>query len=145
MFGYGGSEAFSEFGAANDAMSTGGLVGYNVGLAGAAALSTIWVPTYESLGWMWIGAAAGSAAALPVFLFYAGGDHDPRRGLIIMGTTATLGLIAGGVFTSDSKEFGKNDNRDLFGSTPTSPIQLTGGGLMPVPGGMGLQLSGILF
>ncbi len=145
MFGYGGSAAFSDFGDANDAMSTGGLIGYNLGLAGAAALSTAWIPTYESLGWMWIGFAAGSAAALPVFLFYAGGDHDPRRGLIIMGTTATLGLVAGAVFTSDSKEFGKDDRSSLFASNPTAPIQVTSGGLMPVPGGMGLQVSGILF
>jgi hypothetical protein len=26
-----------------------------------------------------------------------------------------------------------------------SPIQVTGGGLMPVPGGMGVQISGLLF
>jgi hypothetical protein len=145
MFGYGGSAAGSDFGSANDSASLGGLIGYNVGLAGAAALSMVWVPTYESLQWMWIGFGAGAAVSLPVFLLYAGGDHDARRGLIFMGTASTLGLAAGAVFTIDSREFGQSSGTGLFGAGGQPSIQVTGAGFMPVPGGMGFQLSGLLF
>jgi hypothetical protein len=80
-----------------------------------------------------------------VYLFYAGGDHDARRGLIFQGTAATLGVLAGAVFTIDSKDFGLSEGSGLFGGRPNAPIQVTGGGLMPVPGGMGFQVSGLLF
>jgi hypothetical protein len=145
MFGYGGSAAGSDFGAANDSASLGGLIGYNAGLVGAAALSTVWVPSYQSLEWMWIGFGAGAAVSLPVFLLYAGGDHDARRGLIFMGTASTLGLAAGAVFTMDSRDSSQSTGSGLFGASPTAPIQVTGGGFMPVQGGMGFQLSGLLF
>jgi len=118
--------------------------GVAAGLVGAAALSMVWVPTYQSLTWMWIGFGAGAGVSLPVFLFYAGGDHDARRGLIFMGTAATLGLVAGAVFTVDSKEFGQSSGPGHIGDRH-SPVELTGGGLMPVPGGIGFQLSGLLF
>jgi hypothetical protein len=141
MFGYGGSAAHSDFGDANDVTSIAGFVGYNAGLLGAAGLSAVWVPTYRSLTWMWIGFGAGLGVSLPIYLFYAGGDHDPRRGLIFQGTAATLGLIAGSVFTIDSSEIGESEP-----SKPsTAAVQVTGGGLMPVPGGMGFTLSGVLF
>jgi hypothetical protein len=145
MFGYGGSTAFSDWGDANDSASAGGLVGYNVGLLGAAVASTVWIPSYTSLAWMWIGFGAGLGLSLPVYLFYAGGDHDARRGLIFQGTAATLGLAAGAVFSFDTKDSASSDGSGLFGSNPKAPIQVTGGGLMPVPGGMGLQISGLLF
>jgi hypothetical protein len=145
MFGYGGSAAGSPFGDANDSASLGGLVGYNVGLVGAAAVSTVWVPTYYSLEWMWLGFGAGAAVSLPVFLLYAGGDHDARRGLIFMGTASTLGLAAGAIFTIDSHEIGQSNGPGLFGREPTPAFQITGAGVMPVQGGMGFQVSGLLF
>jgi hypothetical protein len=152
MFGYGASASFSDFGHANDAAALGGLIGYNVGLAGTAALSTVWVPTYESLSWMWIGFGAGALVSLPVYLFYAGGDHDARRGLIFQGTAATLGLVAGAVFTIDAREFGANDEgpggkSDVMAGEagPKAPIRITGGGVVPVRGGFVAQVSGVLF
>jgi len=146
MFGYGGSAAASAFGDANDSASLGGLVGYNAGLIGAAALSTAWVPSYQSLTWMWLGFGAGVGVSLPVYLFYAGGDHDARRGLIVQGTASTLGLAAGAIFTMDSKDFGASPG-GLFGGTPgpEQRVTITGGGLMPVAGGMGVQVSGMIF
>jgi hypothetical protein len=145
MFGYGGSAAGSDFGDANDSASLGGLIGYNVGLAGAAALSTVWVPSYYSLQWMWIGFGAGAAVSLPVFLLYAGGDHDARRGLIFMGTASMLGLGAGGILTMDSKDSAQSTGSGLFGESERSPVRVTSAGFMPVPGGMGIQVSGLLF
>jgi hypothetical protein len=145
MFGYGGSAAGSSFGDANDSASLGGLIGYNAGLVGAAAISTVWVPTYYSLEWMWLGFGAGAAVSLPVFLLYAGGDHDARRGLIFMGTASTLGLAAGAIFTMDSHEIGQSNGPGLFGQNRTLPFEITGAGVMPVRGGVGFQLSGLLF
>jgi hypothetical protein len=144
MFGYGGSAAGSEFGEANDSASLGGLIGYNVGLVGAAALSTVWVPSYYSLQWMWIGFGAGAAVSLPVFLLYAGGDHDARRGLIFMGTASILGLGAGGILTMDSRDSASTAS-SLFGENEHAPVRVTSAGLMPVPGGMGVQISGLIF
>jgi hypothetical protein len=144
MFGYGGSAAGSDFGDANDSASLGGLIGYNVGLVGAAALSTVWVPSYYSLEWMWIGFGAGAAVSLPVFLLYAGGDHDARRGLIFMGTASMLGLGAGGILTMDSRDSASTGG-GLFGNDEHAPVRVTSAGLMPVPGGMGFQIGGLLF
>ncbi|HKQ71270.1 MAG TPA: hypothetical protein VJT73_18130 [Polyangiaceae bacterium] len=144
MFGYGASAAGSDFGEANDSASLGGLIGYNAGLLGAAAVSTVWIPSYTTLTWMWIGFGAGVGVSTPIYLFYAGGDHDVRRGLIFQGTAGMLGLAAGGIFSLDAKDFGSS-NGGIFGSNPTAPVRVTGGGFMPVPGGMGFQVSGILF
>ena len=63
----------------------------------------VWVPSYQSLAWMWMGFGAGVGLSLPIYLFYAGGTHDARRGLIFQGTAGTLGLVAGAVFTMDSQ------------------------------------------
>jgi len=144
-FGYGSSKASSPFGEANDAAALGGLIGYNAGLVGAAALSMAWVPSYTSLAWMWIGFGAGAAVSLPVYLFYAGGDHDPRRGLIFQGTAATLGLVAGAVFTMDSHDVAASPSQRGLAAARPALFQVTGGGLMPVPGGMGFNVSGLLF
>jgi hypothetical protein len=144
-FGYGSTRARSEFGEANDSASLGGLIGYNAGLAGAAALSMVWVPSYTSLAWMWLGFGGGAVVSLPVYLFYAGGDHDPRRGLIFQGTAATLGLVAGAVFTMDSRDVASTAPRHQVGAGRPPFFQVTGGGLMPVLGGMGFTVSGLLF
>jgi hypothetical protein len=152
MFGYGSSTAFSDWSTANDSAALGGLVGLNIGVAGSLALSTTWIPTYDSLSWMWIGFGAGVAVSLPVYLFYAGGDHDARRGLIFQGTAATLGLVAGAVFTLDSKPLESGDIRAPHarqGPSERAPqasgFEITGAGLLPVRSGFGVQLTGIIF
>ena len=89
--------------------------------------------------------ARALAVSLPIYLFYAGGDHDARRGLIFQGTAGTLGLLAGAVFTMDSRTSACLTDAGLFGAKPNAPVQVTGGGSMPVPGGMGFQVSGLLF
>jgi hypothetical protein len=103
-----------------------------------------WVPSYTSLSWMWIGFGAGAAVSAPVYLFYLGGDHDPRRGLIFQGTAATLGLVAGAIFTMDSRDVASTSPSGLAAAGPAA-FQVTGGGLMPVPGGMGFTVSGLFF
>ncbi len=151
MFGYGGTRAHSDWTHGNDFAALGGLIGYNVGLVGAAAVSAAWVPSYESLAWMWGGFGAGIVVSLPVYLFYVGGDHDARRGLVFQGAAGTLGVLAGALFTIDRRDFGASGARHVArreeAAARRSPIglRLTGGGLMPVRDGVGLQVQGVLF
>jgi hypothetical protein len=144
-FGYGASRASSEFGEANDSAALGGLIGYNAGLVGTAALSMVWVPSYTSLAWMWIGFGAGAVISAPVYLFYSGSEHDARRGLIFQGTAATLGLVAGAVFTMDSRDVAASPSPSGLSAAHPPLFQVTGGGIMPVQGGMGVTVSGLLF
>ena len=145
MFGYGGSKADSAFGDANDSASLGGLIGYNTGMLGAAALSTVWVPSYQSLTWMWIGFGAGLGVSLPVYLFYAGGDHDPRRGLILQGTAGNPGATRGSHFHDGYQRRCERRRDGFVWANPKAPVQVTGGGLMPIPGEWDFQISGLLF
>jgi hypothetical protein len=144
-----GSIIGSEFGAGasngawsqtNDSMSLGGLVGFNVALAGAGALATVWTPSWNQLGWMWGGLGLGTALSLPVYIFYAGSDHDARRGLIFQGVAGTLGLAAGALIGTPDKPGAmvENDDHPKF-------ARLLGGGLFPVPGGAGVQAFGQLW
>lgn len=144
MFGYGATNPDKGWGESNDGAALGGLIGYNVGLVGAAALSTVWVPTYKSLVWMWGGFGIGTAGSSVVYLFYAGSDHSPRRGLIFQGTAATAGLIAGAALTFNDRDDIAESDAPWRNAKPNS-VYILGGGPMPVPGGMGLQLSGVLF
>ena len=60
-----------------------------------------------------------------------------------------LGLAAAAVFTIDSSDIAKDSQSSMAAiderQKAPPPIQVTGGGLMPVPGGMGVQISGLLF
>lgn len=107
MFGYGATGGSSDYEHANDTAAIAGLVGYNVGMMGAAAYGAIAIPTATQIGWMWGGAGIGAAASLPIFLAYAGEGGPPaRRGFIFMGTATTLGLLAGGILSSDAIDIG---------------------------------------
>lgn len=142
MIGYGSTEAGLEFGEANEGASLGGLIGYNVGLGAAAGLSAFYVPSWESIGWMWIGGGIGAAAGLPIYLAYAGSDKPAKRGLIFQGLTTSLGIAAGGIFSSRlSDAYGQETYED----TGPKFAEITGFGLMPVEGGTGLQVMGTLF
>jgi hypothetical protein len=115
MFGYGATAANQGYGRSNDGASLGGLIGFNVGLAAAAGLSTVYIPTYKSLGAMWLGAGIGFAASLPVYLLYAGKGGPPaKRGLIFSGVATTLGIGAGALFTLNSEDSASNDAPPRF-------------------------------
>lgn len=143
MIGYGSTEGGLEYGQANEGAALGGLIGYNVGLGAAAGLSAVYVPAWESLGWMWIGGGIGAAAGLPIYLAYAGSDKPAKRGLVFQGITTTLGIVAGGIFSSRLS--------DAYAHEPLEDdgpkfAEITGLGLLPVTGGgAGLQVMGTLF
>jgi hypothetical protein len=139
MFGYGASAEGIGYGLANDSAGLGGLIGYNIGLAGAAVLSTVVVPSWEQIGWMWAGAGIGAAVSLPVFLFYAGEDTPPaKRGFLFMGTAVTLGVVAGGLFgSSDDLEIGRDDSG-------ASDVSISYIAPFAVDGGLGVAVGGQL-
>jgi hypothetical protein len=145
LYGYGASEAGVGYGLANDSAGLGGLVGYNVGLVASAALSTVYVPSWDQLAWMWLGGGIGAAVSLPIFLFYAGDEGPPaKRGFLFTATTTTLGIAAGAIFGSDEMdeyEIGADDGNPLASRWAA----VTSVGPMALDGGAGVQVSGTLF
>jgi len=141
MVGYGASNADYDFDRANDSGALGSLIGYNVGMAAAGGLSALYVPAWDSIGWMWAGAGIGAAAGIPLYLVYAGSDSPAKRGLILHGVAVTLGIAAGGIFSSHLTDTFASDSTD----TRPKLAEITNLGLMTVDGGMGVQLMGTLF
>lgn len=142
---FGGGASKGPWGQANDTTSIGGLVGFNVALAGAVTASIFWTPSWNQLGWMWGGFAIGSAAGALVYPFYAAApEADPRTGLIAQGITGTLGLGLGAILAKPSrspKRYAANEVQEI----DDRPVQVLGGGFMPVDKGVGLQLHGRLW
>ena len=142
MFGYGASEAGVGYGRANDSAGLGGLIGFNLGLAATAAISMVYIPSWEQIGWMWAGAGIGTAVSLPVFLFYAGEDTPPaKRGFLFMGTAVTLGIAAGAVFGGDHADdlIGQDHEQRPAWAKITHLVPMT------FEGGAGVGLAGELF
>ena len=87
------------------------------------------------------------ASRFPSIIFYAGGDHDPRRGLIAPGRRRCPRHRGGRLHRragSPRRRSVDNAPRRLLGPK-TRRLRLLGGGLMHVPGGMGLQAYGQLW
>jgi hypothetical protein len=143
-YGYGVSPAHQSSKRVNEWPALGGLIGFNVAVAGTAALSTVWVPSYEQLGWMWGGAGIGAAVSLPVFLLYAGGSAPAQRGFVFMGTATLLGAVAGALFAPGSGPVQIGD-RDASDSDPPSLVSLSYVAPLMTPGGFGVQVGGVLF
>ena len=91
---------------------------------------------------MWGGLALGTVLSLPVYIFYAGSDYDPRRGLIFQGVAGTLGLGAGALIGKPDKKGAIAEDEE-----PEHPrfARVMGGGLMPVNQGVGAQVYGTLW
>ncbi len=105
MFGYGASAAGEGYSRANDSAALGGLIGFNVGLAAAAGLSTVYIPTYRALTYMWAGAGVGALVSLPVYAAYAGSNAPPaKHGLVFSGVTTMLGIGAGALLAGTAPD-----------------------------------------
>ncbi len=138
MFGYGATAAGQGYGASNDGAALGGLIGLNIGLAASAGLSTVYIPSYKSLGAMWLGAGIGLAASLPIYLLYARDGGPPaKRGLIFSGVATTLGIGAGALFTFGSEDSASSDVAPRF-------ARINGFAPFAVEKGAGLAVSGEL-
>ena len=79
-----------------DGAAVWGFAGYNAGILAAGAVATAYVPSWQTLKYMWLGDLLGTLATTPVYLFYIGSDSEPRHGLIAnaVGGLAGLGLAA---------------------------------------------------
>jgi hypothetical protein len=139
---YGGGASNGQWGQANDTTALAGLVGFNVGLAASVATSVFYTPSWNELKWMWLGLGFGEVISLPVYAFYAGGDYDPRRGLIFQGVAGTVGIGIGALIGDPDK--GGDRGEDTTQERPQF-AELLGGSLMPVHKGLGAQVYGILW
>lgn len=136
MFGYGGTAAGEGYGLANDSAALGGLIGFNVGLAAASGLSTVYIPTYRALRYMWGGAAVGAAVSLPVYLAYAGKGGPPaKRGLVFSGTSTTLGILAGALLAGSAPDSADSSPGSHFANLDyVLPMPVPNGALFAVGG-----------
>jgi hypothetical protein len=138
MFGYGATHSPQPYRISNDGAGLGGLIGFNVGLAAAAGLSTVYVPSYTSLAAMWLGGGIGFAASLPVYLLYARDGGPPaKRGLMFSGVATTLGIGAGALLTLRSTDSAEADHPPRF-------AEVYGFAPMALPSGAGIQVLGAL-
>jgi hypothetical protein len=115
-----------------DGAAVWGFAGYNVGLAGAAAVSTFYTPSWTSLKYMWAGNMLGMLATTPVYLFYIGSSAPPRHGLIANALGGLAGIAIGAVLSA-----GSTDPPGTASWTP--PFQLSIG---PTQGGAQLMAFG---
>ena len=142
FMGGGASAEKSKWLETDDAVSTGGLVGYNLFLAGAVGASFFWKPSWSQLSGMWAGYGLGAVISTPIYFGYVDGG-DPRRGLIAQSVLGTLGIVGGALL------FGHPDPAGMAETTedPRHPswAKLQGGGLMAVNRGVGLQAIGSLW
>ena len=136
MFGYGASGAGEAYTRANDSAALGGLIGFNVGLAAAAGLSTVYVPTYRALSYMWAGAGIGAAISLPVYLAYAGKGGPPaKRGLVFSGTSTTLGIVAGALLAGTTPDHADSGAGSHFANIDYAlPLPIDHGALFTLGG-----------
>jgi hypothetical protein len=74
-----------------DGASIAGLIGYNVGLVGAGAISILHTPSWNAQKNMWLGYGVGALAGCLVFPFYLFSDADAKHGFI----GPALGGLAG--------------------------------------------------
>jgi hypothetical protein len=136
MYGYGASGKGLGYGRANDSGSLGGLIGFNVGLAAAAGLSTVYIPSYRALSYMWAGAAVGAAVSLPVYFAYAGKNSPPaKRGLVLTGTTTALGIVAGALLAGSGSDSAGSESGSHFAHLDYFlPIPSAGGATLALGG-----------
>jgi len=116
-----------------DAASIVGLIGYNAGIAATGALSTVYVPSYNSLKYMWLGYVAGTALSSVVYFFYIGSDANPRHGLIANAAGGLAGLGLAAVLSADM-----TDDGDARHAEWNPPFQL---GMTPPPALPGMSTS----
>jgi hypothetical protein len=78
-----------------DGAAVWGFAGYNAGILATGAIATVYVPSWQTLRYMWLGDVIGTIATTPVYLFYLGGG-DARHGLIAnaAGGLAGIGVAA---------------------------------------------------
>lgn len=97
LFGAGVTKTHSDW---KDGGAIAGLIGYNAGLVGAGALSTVWTPSFQTQKYMWLGWLGGTGASMIVYPFYLIGDsQDWKHGLVANSIGGLAGVALAGAFT----------------------------------------------
>ncbi|MEZ4300405.1 MAG: hypothetical protein R3B70_36000 [Polyangiaceae bacterium] len=143
FMGGGASDENSPWEDTNDSVSTGGIIGFNLFLAGAAGASILWKPSWSQIGGMWAGFGLGTLISTPIYFAYIDGG-DPRRGLIAQAILGPLGIVGGALLFGRPDPAGTFENREDPGKHPQY-AKILGGSLMPVQNGMGAQITGTLW
>ena len=128
----------------NDSVTLGGLIGYNIGLAGAVGASAFWTPSWNQVAWMWGGFGAGAAISALIYPFYALTDADPRTGLYAQGIVAPLGAVVGALIGTAEAPSGAN-TAQVEDTRHFKFARVLGPTILPVPNGAGVQLVGELY
>ena len=84
-----------------DGAAVWGFAGYNAGILAAGAVSTVYVPSWQTLKYMWLGDLLGTLATTPVYFFYIGGNGEPRHGLIANAVGGLAGLALAAALTGN--------------------------------------------
>ena len=131
---------------ASQTVSVGGVVGYNLGVLGAAAVSAVWTPSWEQLGWMWGGFGIGEAVSALVFPVYAATGGDARHGFVFQGVAGAVGIAAGAfVGRPDHRRMAAEDVDEHDWMRHPRFARIRGAGILPVPGGAGATVMGELW
>jgi hypothetical protein len=113
-----------------DGAAVWGFAGYNAGVLATGLLSTAYVPSWQTLKYMWLGDLLGTLATTPVYLFYIGNSAEPRHGLVANAVGGLAGIALAAALTANMT--------DAPGTTSWSPPFQIGVG--PTPSG-GAQLT----
>jgi hypothetical protein len=115
-----------------------GFAGYNAGILATGILATQWVPSWQTLKYMWLGDTLGTLATTPVYLFYIGSSADPRHGLIANALGGVAGLAVAAALTANLKDL-PTGHGSASASPWTPPFQVA---FSPMKGGAALTAMG---
>ncbi len=87
-----------------DGAAVWGFAGYNAGILVTGAVSTVYVPSWQTIKYMWIGDVLGTLATTPVYLFYIGSSADPRHGLIANALGGVAGIALAAALTANMSD-----------------------------------------
>ena len=132
-----------------DGASVAGLIGYNLGVVGAGAISIAHQPSWNSQKYMWLGYGLGALGGCLVFPIYLFSDADPKGGFIGPSLGGLAGVGLAGALTWDLRD--ADDTRRGQVYKPPFDVAVTpaprldpalGGGILNNPGGAMLSGSG---
>jgi hypothetical protein len=88
-----------------DGAAVWGFAGYNAGIIAAGAVSTVYVPSWKMIKYMWLGDILGTLATTPVYLFYIGSSGDNvYHGMIANAAGGLAGLAIAAVLTANMSD-----------------------------------------
>jgi hypothetical protein len=116
-----------------DGAAVWGFAGYNAGIVATGVVSTFYVPSWQTIKYMWIGDLVGTVATTPVYFFYIGNGKEARHGLIANAVGGLAGLAIAAALTGNMSDPGGT-------ASWTPPFELS---VAPTKGGAQLSAFGM--